>query len=265
VPLSLQASVSSGVIATKMGIKAYHKNSVEIIPPLHKVQSPFVIGQVAVFFFNTFVLCGTCIFKPSQPSFSSFTTQASNMFAKLAGLFTISALVAGVSAIPLVPRTQSLDSWGGYESLKGFDDFYGVDNYAGHYKDIQVIKKPELVCHTQQVEIIQQRLIVLQEFAKKIITETICEVETQTFVFEQFYGSLGHFGDDIRRSSGNSVGYDEGIVSHFPSLVNDNYEHLGFSGADLGKHYVSPSGNNWDDSTSFKSVNSAYYTAHSLY
>jgi len=191
------------------------------------------------------------------------------MFAKLAGLFTVSALVAGVSAAPLFPRlttrSQSLELWGGHESLRGFDNFYGADNYSGHLKEVNVVHEDQLVCHAQQIEIVQQRLLVLQEYAKKIVTELVCEVETQTFVFEQFHGSLGHFSNDIRRVSGHDVGYDRHISSHLEKLVNDDYSHLGFSGSDYGHEYVVPKGNSWDDSKSFESVNSAYYTAHSLY
>jgi hypothetical protein len=118
-------------------------------------------------------------------------------------------------------RGQSFDNWGGISSLKGFDSFYGSDDFAHFHSSQTVVKQDsELVCHSETVTIIQQRLVVLQEMAKKIITEQvrvshrvlyspssfflqICEVETQTIVFQQYYASLGGFSHDLTRSSNN--------------------------------------------------------------
>lgn len=62
----------------------------------------------------------------------------------------------------------SLDSWGGFQSLAGFDNFRGQDNYDGSKNDqVVVIQEETVVCETVQVEIIQQQLVILQEFAKK--------------------------------------------------------------------------------------------------
>ncbi|KAJ7196044.1 hypothetical protein GGX14DRAFT_473993 [Mycena pura] len=97
--------------------------------------------------------------------------------------------------------------------------------------------------------------------AKKIITEQICEVETQTVVFQQYYASLGGFSHDLTRSSGRSAGYDNSIVSHYGDFYNSDgslstYDY-GFSGSDIGSSYYVPS-SNWDESTSPSSVSSAY-------
>ncbi|KAF7359766.1 Amidohydro-rel domain-containing protein [Mycena venus] len=163
-------------------------------------------------------------------------------------------------------RGQSFDNWGGISSLSGFDNFYGSDDFAHFHNFNQVVVKQdnELVCHSEQIVIIQQRLAVLQEMAKKIITEQICEVETQTIVFQQYYASLGGFSHDLTRNSGHHVGYDNSIVSHFGDFYNtdgslSNYD-FGFSGHDIGSNYYVPS-SNWDQYSSPSSVGSAYSAA----
>jgi hypothetical protein len=117
------------------------------------------------------------------------------------------------------------------------------------------------------VRIIQQRLLVLQEMAKRIISEQICDVETQVIVFEQFHSSMSSFSDDLRRNSGRDVGYDHGISSHYDNIMNSDGSlsdnDLGFSGSDLGNQYVTPSGSNWNDQSSRSSVESAYQASHS--
>lgn len=179
---------------------------------------------------------------------------------------------------------SSFDNWGSISSLSGFDNFYGSDDFSGSSFSTTVIKQTqELVCHSESVEIIQQRLLVLQEMAKRlvhhlfwtfssssflrirIITEQICEVETQTIVFEQFTASLSSFSSDLLRKSGRSVGYDSGIASYYGdiqssdgSLSNDD---LGFSGHDLGSNYVSVQGSNWNPQSSPASVGAAYSAA----
>ncbi|KAF8964441.1 hypothetical protein BDZ97DRAFT_1660371, partial [Flammula alnicola] len=152
--------------------------------------------------------------------------------------------------------------------LSGFDNFYGSDNFSGEISQTTVIEqKQELVCHSETVEIIQQRLLVLQEMAKRIITEQICEVETQTIVFEQFYSSLGSFSNDLTRKSGHSVGYDSSIASHFGSIVSSSgslsTSNFGFSGQSVGRNYAVPSGSNWNPNSSPQSVGAAYSAAQS--
>ncbi|PPQ65851.1 hypothetical protein CVT26_000785 [Gymnopilus dilepis] len=203
------------------------------------------------------------------------------MFSKLCKIAAVaSALVAGVVAKPLPPATlaargfggvRSFDNWGGFSSLSGFDNFFGVDNFVGSISEQTVVEQDqELVCHSESIEIIQQRLLVIQEMAKRIISEQVCEVETQTIAFEQFHASVGHFRDDIRRISGHHVGFDVGIASH----VNDFFEEdgslstfdFGFTGHDLGRQTVVVGGSNWVAETSPASVGSAYSAArHAFY
>ncbi|KAH8801265.1 hypothetical protein DL96DRAFT_1823742 [Flagelloscypha sp. PMI_526] len=186
------------------------------------------------------------------------------MFSKL---ITFAALAAGIAAAPLPRRSfnKSLSGWGGHESLNGFDNFYGVDNYSGYLHEVNVVPHEELVCHQKEIVIVQQRLLVIKEWAKKIITELVCDVETQTLVFEQWHGSLGHFSADIRHLEGSHpIGYDFKITEHFPKLWEDKYEDWGFTGYDYGKNYYTPSGYNWKDDSSHSSVHDAWVVSQGL-
>ncbi|KAJ7761523.1 hypothetical protein DFH07DRAFT_1020557 [Mycena maculata] len=180
------------------------------------------------------------------------------MFAKFAAPFVAVALATGVI----------FNDWGGHSSLDNFDNFYGSSDFSHQdFKTVVVKQDSELVCHSETVTIIQQRLAVLQEMAKKIITEQICDVETQTIVFQQYYASLGGFSKDLTRSSGRSVGYDNSISSHYGDFYNSDgslstYD-FGFSGSDVGSNYYVPTGSNWNANTSPSSVGSAYQSAQS--
>jgi len=201
------------------------------------------------------------------------------MFSKfVTSLLLVSAVTTGVISKPiranrdLAIRTDfpSLNNWGGHTSLDGFDNFYGSDNFDGsHSSQIIVEHDQQVVCRSERIEIIQQRLVVLQEMAKRIITEQICEVETQVIVFEQFHSSLGSFSHDLGRNSGHQVGYDRTISSHLGSIVGSDGSlsstDFGFSGHDVGSQTVVPSGSNWNDQTSPASVNDAINAAHNAY
>jgi len=195
------------------------------------------------------------------------------MFAKLASTLLIaSTFIAGAVAKPiprsLLPRGGiSFNGWGGLSSFDNFDNFYGVDNFDSsvHFSQ-QIDTTSQVVCHTEAIEIIQQRLLVLQEMAKRIILEQVCEVETQTVVFQQFHASLGLFSNDLHRVSGHSVGFDSGIAGHFGSICaadgSLSTDDFGFSGSDLGQHTVVVGGSNWNADTSPASVGSAFGAAN---
>ncbi|KAH9480283.1 hypothetical protein JR316_0006881 [Psilocybe cubensis] len=199
------------------------------------------------------------------------------MFSKIFKIAVVaSALVASAAALPTSVNTLtargdiSFDNWGGISSFSGFDNFYGSDNFIGAISSQTVVEQSsELVCHSESIEIIQQRLLVLQEMAKRIITEQVCEVETQTVVFEQFHASLGLFSHDLRRTSGHHVGFDESITSHFSDIVAEDdsltTDDFGFTGHDLGAHTVVVGGSNWVDATSPASVGAAYSAARGAF
>ncbi|KAL4259223.1 hypothetical protein AB1N83_009652 [Pleurotus pulmonarius] len=201
------------------------------------------------------------------------------MFAKVVLQFiALSSLLVGVISTPVLygsgssnglarrGSSISFNHWGGHASLDNFDHFYGADNFDGSVHFSQVVEQEsQVVCHTQAIEIIQQRLVVLQEMAKRIITEQICEVETQTIVFQQFHASFGSFDHDLRRISGHHVGFDSSIASHFGELVDESgsisTHDFGFSGLDVGKHTVVVGGHNWDDFRSPYTVELAHRAA----
>jgi hypothetical protein len=159
----------------------------------------------------------------------------------------------------------SFNNWRGFNSLNDFDSFYGADNFDGGRFNQVVVKENELVCRSQRVEIIQQRLAVIQELSKRIISELICDVETQVIVFQQFHSGLGRFKGDLRRVSGFRAGFDNGIAGRFRDIFNERGDltdnHLGFNGLDIGRDTFIVGGSNWDDKTSFKNVNDAYLSA----
>lgn len=187
------------------------------------------------------------------------------------------ALAASVAAMPHVPRTSSkstsvassssvvsassapviggvsFNNWGDFSSLSGFDDFFGSDNFCAQ-NNVQTVLSQTVECHSEQIVVIQQQLAILQEFAKRIVTEQICEVEVQTIVWSQFESSFSAFGDDLRHVSGRSIGYDHEVASHISDLVDssDNIitTDFGFKGLDIGSNLIVPTGSNWDDSTS---------------
>ncbi len=117
------------------------------------------------------------------------------MFAKISKIAAIASLVACVVAKPvpvhqelgrcsldhqptsmliftvaIAARGYSFDNWGGFSSFSGFDNFYGSDNFVGDFSTSETIvtaETSELVCHSESIVIIQQRLLVLQEMAKR--------------------------------------------------------------------------------------------------
>jgi len=171
-------------------------------------------------------------------------------------------LIARVLATPVDVSAPSFNNWNGISSLSGFDDFNGRNNFDGRNNEqIIVIQQQEVVCKRVQIEVIQQKLVILQEMAKRIITEQVCEVETQTIILEQFQSSMGRFGSDVSRKSGKQVGYDSNIANQISKIVDSNGQlsgdNLGFNGGDVGKNTVVPSGNNWNDNSGPAAVKGA--------
>jgi len=114
---------------------------------------------------------------------------------------------------------------------------------------------------------VQQKLAILQELAKRIITEQICDVTTQTIVLAQHNGALEVFRDDIQRKTvARQVGFDESIANKITNIVNPDSslssEDLGFLGKDVGNNTVVPQGNNWNDTSSPALVQSALDAAN---
>jgi len=178
------------------------------------------------------------------------------MFSNLiaASLLAVAMLSGSTEATPVRHVTRwypKFTKWHGIGSLENFDDFYGRHNFNGHRNRQVIVKKEKkLVCRRVDIKVIQQRLVVIQELAKRVISEQICEVETQTIVFQQWHSGLGHFKRDLHRRSGKQVGYDEHIASLYHRIINQDGhltdDDLGFKGHEVGSKVIIPEGNNWD-------------------
>jgi hypothetical protein len=184
---------------------------------------------------------------------------------------SVLALAASVSAGPIAPRTSissgshqlspfSFNNWGGFSSMSNFDNFFGSDNFCGESQSTTVLSQT-VVCQSESVSTIQQQLSIMLEFAKRIITEQICEVEVQTITWSQFSSRVSSFSSDLSRSSGRSIGYDHSIASHIDHLVNSDgsivTSDYGFQGTDIGSNLIHVSGSNWVTGSSESSVQQA--------
>ncbi|KAJ3876898.1 hypothetical protein F5051DRAFT_21142 [Lentinula edodes] len=197
-------------------------------------------------------------------------------------LASILVLVSAALATPLSAKRQpwdqdlinlyvrdanvSLNNYAGLQSMSGFDNFRGSGNFDGSQNaQVTVIEEQQTVCHTEQIEIIQQKLVVLQEIAKRIITEQICEVETQTIVLEQFSSGLTVFQKDISRTTTKQVGYDKNVAGLVGNLTNPDgslsTSDLGFNGTSVGSNTVVPSGSNWNNTQGPEAVQKALSAA----
>ncbi|KAJ7104187.1 hypothetical protein B0H15DRAFT_942193 [Mycena belliarum] len=163
----------------------------------------------------------------------------------------------------------SFNNWNNISALQGFDNFNGQGNFNGRKNGQNiVVKEVQTQCQTVQINRVQQKLVILQEIAKRIITEQICDVQTQTIVLRQHNGALEVFRDDIQRKTvARQVGFDEQIASKLSTIVKDDgslsADDSGFSGSDVGKNLVVPQGNNWNDASSPALVQAALDAATS--
>ena len=52
--------------------------------------------------------------------------------------------------------------------MSNFDDFFGQDNFDSSFNEQVIIEQDEeLVCSSLDIQIVQQRLSILMEFAKR--------------------------------------------------------------------------------------------------
>jgi len=163
----------------------------------------------------------------------------------------------------------SFSNWNNVSALQGFDDFNGQSNFAGQNNQQKiVIQEVQTKCETVKIEIVQQKLAILQELAKRIITEQVCDVQTQTIVLAQHNGALQVFSDTIQRKTvAKQVGFDQTVAQKISTIVNSDgslsTSDAGFKGSDVGQNTVVPAGNNWDDTSSPALVKAALDAAAS--
>lgn len=62
---------------------------------------------------------------------------------------------------------QSFNNFLGFQNLANFDNFFGVNNFNGFLNQQVVVRQDTLVCSSLPVNIVQQRLFILQELAKQ--------------------------------------------------------------------------------------------------
>ncbi|THH09157.1 hypothetical protein EW145_g2209 [Phellinidium pouzarii] len=184
--------------------------------------------------------------------------------------FATSGAIAKPISSEMARRTGSVQSssapsfnnYMGISSMSNFDNFYGQNNFDGSQNEQTIIvQQQEVVCHTEEIEIVQQKLVVLMEVAKKIILEQVCQVEVQTVVIEQFNSQMSSFSNDIGHQSSKSASYDQNISGMLGQVMNStgslSNSNLGFNGTSVGNNSVVVSGNNWNDTTSPASVQMA--------
>ncbi|KAJ3517937.1 hypothetical protein NLJ89_g185 [Agrocybe chaxingu] len=184
------------------------------------------------------------------------------MFFSVSKAFTLVAAAAAVVASPVAKSRRDLSTissvspisfnlWGGIQSLAGFDNFFGLGNFNGFNNQQIIVVNQQPVCQVQQLLIVQQQLAIIQEFSKQLILSSICDIETQVLVLEQFRGGLRNFRGDLRRITGRNAGFDANIALLFGQLLNQdgsiNFKNFGFNGIDIGRQLVVPTGFNWVD------------------
>ncbi|KAF8604238.1 hypothetical protein BDV93DRAFT_606253 [Ceratobasidium sp. AG-I] len=173
---------------------------------------------------------------------------------------------------PITPRASIPVTLGGVQvgfNQQGgnLDDFFGVGNFAGNFNQVTIIQQQQqLVCSANDLRVVRQQLAVIQEFAKQVILQQICEVEIQTVIIQQLNAQFVDFGRNVRRRNNNNApSFDivvaqkitqiTQIISQGGSLAGID---LGFLGSDIGRNSVRVGGSNWNDATSPNTVGNAY-------
>jgi hypothetical protein len=163
---------------------------------------------------------------------------------------------------------HSFNNFGGLSSLSGFDDFFGNDDFCGS-NNVQVFDVSRVeTCHpTVHVNVIQQQLSILGEYAKRLILTQSCETEAQVLLFSQWLSSLTVFNNDLRRQSSREVTFDSNIASHINNLCDSslviNSNPFEFSGSDIGSSSVHIIGGNWNSQFSPSSVSLTWSSCQS--
>jgi hypothetical protein len=189
----------------------------------------------------------------------------------LAGVVVSSPVVKRIPTVNAVRTNEgegkSLNGWGGYKALEKFDDWYGdKSNFDGHKNEEKIKEEEVVVCRPLDARIIQQKLAILQEMAKRVLSEQVCEVEVQTIILHQHNAAWERWVKDVHRWSGKKIGYDKEVAKKYKEIVKEDGWELeekdhGFNGYDIGKNKVVPKGNNWDDKSGRDRVNKAYGAA----
>lgn len=187
---------------------------------------------------------------------------------------TVSAIHPGqfnlgsVSGLTFSPQQFSFDNFGGLASLNGFDNFFGQGNFHGGLNQHLLVQQQ--VCQVSPVNIVQQHLAIVAEYAKQIILTQSCEVEAQTLLFTQWLAGLTSWGNDLRRINGIVPTFDSSIANQIVNVVkvdpitqiqSINTNDFGFFGSQIGGHAVTVLGHNWVNEHSPQNVGFVWNSA----
>ncbi|KAJ1307607.1 hypothetical protein OPQ81_001702 [Rhizoctonia solani] len=178
---------------------------------------------------------------------------------------------ASMTPRTLVPVTLGGVQIGFNDQGGNFDDFFGVGNFAGNLNQVTIIQQQQqLVCRSVDLIRVRQQLAVIQEFAKQIILQQVCEVEIQTVIIQQLNSQFVSFGQNVRRANGFAPSFDIVVAQKITEITqvisqggNVAGLDLGFLGSDIGRNSVRIGGSNWNDTSSPASVGNAYNAAKS--
>jgi hypothetical protein len=157
----------------------------------------------------------------------------------------------------------AFNGFGGLASLNGFDEFFGVNNFCGVQNVI--VQENVVTCQVTQVNVVQQQLAIIAEYAKQVILTQSCESEAQVLLFSQWLGGLVNFGQDLRHVNGRLPTYDSHIASQIVNVVDVtghiNVAGFDFAGSNIGSHGVTVINNNWVQDVSPSTVGFVWESA----
>ncbi|KAH7106613.1 hypothetical protein BKA62DRAFT_300488 [Auriculariales sp. MPI-PUGE-AT-0066] len=157
----------------------------------------------------------------------------------------------------------AFNGFGGLASLNGFDEFFGVNNFCGVQNVI--VQENVVTCQVTQVNVVQQQLAIIAEYAKQVILTQSCESEAQVLLFSQWLGGLVNFGQDLRHVNGRLPTYDSHIASQIVNVVDVtghiNVAGFDFAGSNIGSHGVTVINNNWVQNISPSTVGFVWESA----
>ena len=72
------------------------------------------------------------------------------------------------SSVARRSSSPSFNNYGGFGSMSNFDNFFGQDNFDSIFNEQTIIEQSEtIVCSSEEIIIVQQRLSILLEVAKQ--------------------------------------------------------------------------------------------------
>ncbi|KAH7106642.1 hypothetical protein BKA62DRAFT_826138 [Auriculariales sp. MPI-PUGE-AT-0066] len=157
----------------------------------------------------------------------------------------------------------TFNDFGGLSSLHGFDDFFGLGNFVG-INNAVVVQQNVVTCQVTQVNIVQQQLAIIAEYAKQVILTQSCDSEAQVLLYSQWLGGLVNFGQNLRHINGVVPTFDSHIASQIVNVVDVsgriNIAGFDFSGASIGSNAVTVL-NNWVQGVSPSTVGFVWESA----